>query len=142
VKVDVEAFETFVSILSSGDASGFEKIPRDGRAEMELNDPQATYAFDLAGLDSAATALSGSIISDDFRSNTAIAAYAGAVHSGTRERCRQRQATSHRRAMGGQLNLPAELDAPGLGGHAARVGPANDTLRGTLPYDPPREGLG
>ena len=56
-EVDVEAFKTFISIVSSGDASGFDKIPRDHSAEMELNDPQATYAFDLAGLDSAATAL-------------------------------------------------------------------------------------
>jgi hypothetical protein len=56
-EVDVEAFKTFVSILSKGDANGFEKIPRDRTAEVELNDPQASYAFDLAGLDSAATTL-------------------------------------------------------------------------------------
>jgi hypothetical protein len=56
-EVDPGAFATFVSILSSGDSNGFEAIPRDRRAEMDLNDPQATYAFDLAGLDSAATSL-------------------------------------------------------------------------------------
>jgi PAP2 superfamily len=56
-EVDPEAFATFVSILSRGDPDGFETIPRDRRAEVDLNDPQATYAFDLAGLDSAATSL-------------------------------------------------------------------------------------
>src|SRR5215813_5755322 len=56
-EVDAEAFATFVSVLSSGDPNGFETIPRDRRAEVDLNDPQATYAFDLAGLDSAATSL-------------------------------------------------------------------------------------
>src|SRR5262249_35687769 len=44
-------------VLSSGDPSGFETIPRDRNAEVELNDPQATYAFDLVGIDSAATTL-------------------------------------------------------------------------------------
>jgi hypothetical protein len=56
-EVDAEAFATFVSVLSSGDPNGFEVIPRDRRAETDLNDPQATYAFDLVGLDSAATSL-------------------------------------------------------------------------------------
>jgi hypothetical protein len=56
-EVDAEAFAAFVSVLSSGDPNGFETIPRDRRAEVDLNDPQATYAFDLAGLDSAATSL-------------------------------------------------------------------------------------
>jgi hypothetical protein len=56
-EVDPEAFATFVSVLSSGDPNGFETIPRDGNAETDLNDPQATYAFDLVGLDSAATSL-------------------------------------------------------------------------------------
>jgi len=56
-EVDPEAFATFVSVLSSGDPNGFETIPRDGNAETDLNDPQATYAFDLVGLNSAATSL-------------------------------------------------------------------------------------
>ena len=47
----------FVSVLSRADPQGFETLPRDPRAEVGLNDPQATYAFDLAGLDSAATRL-------------------------------------------------------------------------------------
>ena len=56
-EVDPEAFAAFVSVLSSGDPNGFETIPRDGNAETDLNNPQATYAFDLVGLDSAATSL-------------------------------------------------------------------------------------
>ena len=56
-EVDVEAFKTFVAILNRSEASGFETIPRDRSAEVELNDPQATYAFDLVGRDSAATTL-------------------------------------------------------------------------------------
>jgi len=56
-EVDAEAFATFVSVLSRGDPSGFETIPRDRQAEVDLNDPQATYAFELVGLDSAATRL-------------------------------------------------------------------------------------
>jgi hypothetical protein len=56
-EVDAEAFATFVSVLSGGDPSGFETIPRARDAQVELNDPQATYAFDLVGLDSAATSL-------------------------------------------------------------------------------------
>jgi len=70
-EVDVEAFKTFISIVSSGDASGFDKIPRDHTAEVELNDPQATYALDLVGRDSAATSLdpapefSGALMASD-----------------------------------------------------------------------------
>jgi hypothetical protein len=56
-EVDADAFAAFVTVLSRGDPSGFETIPRDRRAEAELNDPQATYAFDLVGLDGAATSL-------------------------------------------------------------------------------------
>ena len=56
-EVDVEAFKAFVAILTNGDAHGFETIPRDRSAEVELNNPQASYAFDLVGLDSAATEL-------------------------------------------------------------------------------------
>src|SRR5262252_3220472 len=56
-EVDVEAFATFVSVLSSGDPDGFETIPRHPNAAVHLNDPQASYAFDLVGLDAAATSL-------------------------------------------------------------------------------------
>ena len=38
----------FVSVLSRAVPQGFETLPRDPRAEVGLNDPQATYAFDLA----------------------------------------------------------------------------------------------
>src|SRR5215468_11306262 len=54
-EVDTEAFARFVSVLSSADPHAFEALPRDPAAEVQLNDPQATYAFDLAGLDGAAT---------------------------------------------------------------------------------------
>src|SRR5262249_6580130 len=53
-EIDADAYATFVSVLSSGDPDKFETIPRDRRAETELNDPQATYSFDLAGVDSGA----------------------------------------------------------------------------------------
>ena len=56
-EVDAEAFARFVSVLASGDHDGFESLPRDPAAEIELNDPQATYAFDLVGLDGAAAGL-------------------------------------------------------------------------------------
>jgi hypothetical protein len=56
-EVDPNAFTAFVDVLSSGDPARFETIPRDDRAEVELNDPQATYAFDMVGLDGAATGL-------------------------------------------------------------------------------------
>src|SRR5215472_16533981 len=56
-EVDAEAFAAFVGALSSSDPDRFETIPRDPRAEVELNNPQATYAFDLVGPDSGATLL-------------------------------------------------------------------------------------
>ena len=56
-EVDAKAFVRFVSVLSNGDPDAFEALPRDPAAEVQLNDPQATYAFDLAGLDGAATSL-------------------------------------------------------------------------------------
>jgi hypothetical protein len=56
-EVDPNAFAAFVTILSTGDSTSFETIPRDSRAEVGLNNPQATYAFDLVGLDGAATSL-------------------------------------------------------------------------------------
>jgi hypothetical protein len=56
-EVDVKAFDAFVKTLASGKADAFETIPRDHSAEIELNNPQATYAFDLVGLDSGATSL-------------------------------------------------------------------------------------
>ena len=56
-EVDGDAFGAFITALTIGNADDFEKIPRDRIAETELNDPQAAYAFDLVGLDSAATLL-------------------------------------------------------------------------------------
>jgi len=56
-EVDPNAFAAFVAVLSTGDSASFETIPRDSRAEVGLNNPQATYAFDLVGLDGAATSL-------------------------------------------------------------------------------------
>jgi len=56
-EVDAEAFGAFIAALKSGKADDFETIPRDRSAETELNNPQAAYAFDLVGLDSAATVL-------------------------------------------------------------------------------------
>src|SRR5262249_28726812 len=50
-------FAVFVTVLSNGNSTSFETIPRDPRAEVGLNNPQATYAFDLVGLDGAATSL-------------------------------------------------------------------------------------
>jgi len=38
----LEAFATFVSVLSSSDPDGFETIPRHPTAAVDLNDPQAT----------------------------------------------------------------------------------------------------
>ena len=56
-EVDAAAFARLVSVLASGNPDGFEALPRDPAAEVQLNDPQATYAFDLVGLDGAATSL-------------------------------------------------------------------------------------
>jgi len=56
-EVDPKAFAAFVAVLSRGDSTSFETIPRDPRAEVGLNNPQATYSFDLVGLDGAATSL-------------------------------------------------------------------------------------
>ena len=81
--MDAEAFATFVSVLSSGDPNSFEMIPRDRRAEVYLNDPQATYAFDLAGLDSAATSLDPP---PAFSSALMASAFAEPLMSGTRKK--------------------------------------------------------
>src|SRR5262249_50062400 len=56
-EVDADAFGAFITAVTSGKADDFETIPRDRSAETELNNPQAAYAFDLVGLDSAATVL-------------------------------------------------------------------------------------
>jgi hypothetical protein len=56
-EVEPNAYSDWVSILSRGDPGEFEHIPRDPMAIARLNDPQATYAFDLVGIDSHATHL-------------------------------------------------------------------------------------
>jgi hypothetical protein len=56
-EVEPDAYSKWLSILVDGDPSRFEDVPRDPRAVAKLDDPQATYAFDLAGIDSHATHL-------------------------------------------------------------------------------------
>jgi hypothetical protein len=56
-EVDPGAYGRFVDILVVGDVKRFAEIPRGPNAEMRLHNPQAAYAYDLAGLDSHATTL-------------------------------------------------------------------------------------
>jgi hypothetical protein len=51
-EVNPEAYRKFVDILLEGDPKRFAAIPRAPKAELRLNNPQAAYAYDLAGLDS------------------------------------------------------------------------------------------
>jgi membrane-associated phospholipid phosphatase len=53
-EVDPEAYHRWLAILASGDPAQFDRVPRDPRAVERLNDPQATYATDLVGLDATA----------------------------------------------------------------------------------------
>jgi hypothetical protein len=54
-EVEPHAYADWLSILDSGDPGQFEHVPRDPLAIAKLNNPQATYAFDLLGIDSHAT---------------------------------------------------------------------------------------
>ena len=56
-EVEPAAYADLVSILTRSDPNLFEHMPRDPMAITKLNDPQATYAFDLVGIDSHATHL-------------------------------------------------------------------------------------
>jgi hypothetical protein len=56
-EVDANAYADWLSILDKGDSDQFEHVPRDPLAAAKLNNPQATYAFDLVGIDSHATHL-------------------------------------------------------------------------------------
>ena len=56
-EVDSSAYQKFVDILLHGDVNRFAEIPRAPGAEVRLNNPQAAYAYDLAGLDSHTTAI-------------------------------------------------------------------------------------
>ena len=55
-EVDPKAYRQWLTILLSGNPARFAEVPRDSEAVERLNNPQATYAIDLAGPD--ATALS------------------------------------------------------------------------------------
>ena len=55
--VDPAAYRAFLAAVASGAPEAFEAIPRDPAGTARLNDPQATYSFELAGLDSYATHL-------------------------------------------------------------------------------------
>src|SRR6516164_7695641 len=57
-EVKPDSYAAWISILASGDPGQFEHVPRDPLAVARLNDPQATYAFDMVGIDSHATHLS------------------------------------------------------------------------------------
>jgi hypothetical protein len=56
-EVDPDAYKAWLKILARGDAKKFEEVPRARGATVKLNNPQATYAFDLVGVDPAATRL-------------------------------------------------------------------------------------
>jgi hypothetical protein len=56
-EVDPDAYQEWLAILASGDPAQFDRIPRDPQAKERLNDPQATYATDLAGPDGTALPL-------------------------------------------------------------------------------------
>jgi hypothetical protein len=52
-----DAYRSFVDILVQGDPKGFAEMPRAQNAQLRLNNPQAAYSYELAGLDSHTTAL-------------------------------------------------------------------------------------
>jgi hypothetical protein len=52
---DPENFEQFVTTVNGGDPDAFAQLQRAPGAQVMLNNPQAAYAFELAGLDSHAT---------------------------------------------------------------------------------------
>lgn len=56
-EVKPQAYQKFVEILVQGDAARFAEMPLAKDAELRLNNPQAAYAYDLAGLDSHSTAI-------------------------------------------------------------------------------------
>ncbi|WP_254871140.1 vanadium-dependent haloperoxidase [Bacillus sp. Marseille-Q1617] len=49
-EVDVEAYNTYIGILESGDPEDFERLPLAG--ERKMVNPQAAYAFEMTGPDS------------------------------------------------------------------------------------------
>jgi hypothetical protein len=56
-EVTPEAYKSWLAILAKGDPTEFEQVPRVKDATVRLNNPQATYAFDLVGVDPPATQL-------------------------------------------------------------------------------------
>jgi hypothetical protein len=48
-------FQQFLEALATGSSDAFAQLPRSPEAQVKLNNPQAAYAFDLAGLDGYAT---------------------------------------------------------------------------------------
>jgi len=50
-EVDPKAYAALLSALASGDPDLFEQIPLAPQAEAKLNNPQATYAFELVSVD-------------------------------------------------------------------------------------------
>jgi hypothetical protein len=52
---DALNFQQLVDTLGSGDSDAFAQLPRSPAAQVKLNNPQAAYAFGLAGLDGHAT---------------------------------------------------------------------------------------
>ena len=52
-----EAYRLFVNILVQREPKRFAEMPRAANAQLRLNNPQAGYAYDLAGIDSNSTAL-------------------------------------------------------------------------------------
>jgi hypothetical protein len=56
-EVDPDAYRKWLAIVASGDFGAFEHVPRAVGAVERLNNPQATYATDLLGIDSAALSL-------------------------------------------------------------------------------------
>jgi hypothetical protein len=57
-EVSPEAYRVFVDILRQGDPKRFAEMPRAARAELRLNNPQAAYSYELAGIDPHSTAIS------------------------------------------------------------------------------------
>jgi hypothetical protein len=56
-EVDPDAYRKWLDILAGGDSAEFECVPRAADAVERLNNPQATFAIDLVGIDSAALSL-------------------------------------------------------------------------------------
>lgn len=53
--VDPAAYAAYRAILERGDPAGFARMPRAPSASVRLAGPQAAYAYDMTGIDAAAT---------------------------------------------------------------------------------------